>query len=361
VAVASDAFVVDDRYEVGDVLGRGGMGEVRRARDLRLDRDVAVKFLRADLAADPEARRRFEEEALNAARLNHPNVVIVLDSGEHEGVPYLVMECLPGRTLRDELRDGSLTETRATWIGRDVLAGLAAAHDAGVIHRDVSPSNILLTDTGRAKLADFGIAKAVEDASVTISGQVVGTPGYLAPERLRGEPATPASDMFAVGVTLKRALGNTAPSDPELAAALDRMTDPDPEHRPTAMAALDVLERGGDVEAETAAVPVVTQTVAVPIATQVVEAVPVVSRRDRLAMFATIAIALLVGALLLLATNHSGQAPAESQESTPPRPTVTVPAPTTIAEPAPTVRAKAPVATAPASKKHGGKGRHERR
>src|SRR5687768_4787740 len=120
MAIAQGAFVIDGRYEVGDVLGRGGMGEVRRARDLRLHRDVAIKFLRADLAADPEARRRFEEEAHNAARLNHPNVVLVLDTGEYEGRPFLVMECLPGDSLHSELQVGPLSDSRVAWIARDV-------------------------------------------------------------------------------------------------------------------------------------------------------------------------------------------------------------------------------------------------
>jgi serine/threonine-protein kinase len=134
VSVTHGVWLLDDRYEVGEVIGRGGMGQVHKAHDLRLRRDVAIKFLRADLAAQPDARKRFDDEARNAARLTHPNVVLVLDTGEHDGTPYLVMECLPGRTLKDELAEGPLAPARATWVARDVLAGLAAAHEIGIVH-----------------------------------------------------------------------------------------------------------------------------------------------------------------------------------------------------------------------------------
>ncbi|HUR77967.1 MAG TPA: serine/threonine-protein kinase [Acidimicrobiales bacterium] len=369
MTIASDAFVVDGRYEVGELLGRGGMGEVRRAHDLRLKRDVAIKFLRPDLAAQPEARRRFEEEAHNAARLSHPNVVLVLDSGEHEGRPYLVMECLPGHTLRDEFADGPLSESRVTWIARDVLAALVAAHDVGVMHRDVSPSNILLTDAGRAKLADFGIAKAMESADdpVTAVGLVVGTPGYMAPERLRGEPATAASDIYALGATLRQALGGAAASA-ELEGVLNAMTAGDPRQRPpaiTALAAFDGIEGVDDVEGvggddgddggATAAIPVLTEslpegrteTIAVETAAApaaMTMALPAVAARhtawrDRSTRLAIVAVAALLGALLLFAalvdTDGGGDHPASTNEGTTPAPTVTVPATTTIPAPAP--------------------------
>jgi hypothetical protein len=343
VTIASGAFVVAGRYQVGDVLGRGGMGEVRRARDLRLNRDVAIKFLRADLAAQPEARHRFEHEAHNAARLNHPNVVEVFDAGEHEGQPYLVMECLPGKTLRDELRDGPLSQARATWIGRDVLAGMAAAHSLGIIHRDVTPANILMTDTGRAKLADFGIAKAAEAESVTTVGQVIGTPAYIAPERLRGEEATAASDMYGLGATLNAAVGaRGADLDPGFNALIDRMMDPDPERRPSAEFALAAFDGTGEVEAETTTIPAVVAPVQPTELAAVIRRPRTRSRSDNLLRAATVGIAVLIGALLLFASSTGGDgSPVVSEETTPS--TVTAPPQTTVAPPAPTVGARVEV------------------
>ncbi len=250
--------LLNDRYEVGDVIGNGGMGVVCRAHDRRLNRDVAVKFLRADLAAQPEVRARFESEARNAARVTHPNVVLVLDTGEQEHRPYLVMECLPGNSLHDEIAAGPLSEERVRGIALDVLGGLATAHELGVLHRDITPSNILLTEDGRPKIADFGIAKSTEGMGTTVVGQVLGTPAYLPPERLEGEPATPSSDIYALGVVLREALtGERAYSgdtpiavavsvrtkdltplreerpdiDPNLAEAIDRAMQKDPERR----------------------------------------------------------------------------------------------------------------------------------
>lgn len=203
--------VIDDRYEVGAVIGRGGMGDVHHGRDLRLGREVAIKFLRADLAAQPLVRTRFEDEARAAARLSHPSVVIVFDSGEAEGRPYLVMECLPGRTLADELVEGPISEERAMSVAADMLGALEAAHRLGIIHRDVKPGNILWTSDGRAKLADFGIAKSAEALDHTMTGQIIGTPAYLAPERLEGRPATPESDLYSLGVVLYEALIGVKP------------------------------------------------------------------------------------------------------------------------------------------------------
>ena len=203
--------ILDDRYEIGALIGRGGMGDVHRAIDHRLGREVAVKFLRADLAVQPTVRTRFEDEARSAARLTHPNVVLVLDSGEHDRVPYLVMECLSGHTLYDELVRGPVPPERARSIASDMLAALAAAHELGIVHRDVKPANILLTDDGRAKLADFGIAKSAEGLDHTLVGQVLGTPAYLAPERLAGKPATPSrGPVRARRRVVRSTIGRTA-------------------------------------------------------------------------------------------------------------------------------------------------------
>ncbi|HEV7526650.1 MAG TPA: serine/threonine-protein kinase [Acidimicrobiia bacterium] len=200
-----------ERYELGAVLGHGGMGTVRDATDARLARPVAVKILRADLAQQATARRRFETEAHAAARLTHPNVVMVFDSGEDHGVPFLVMERLPGRTLADELASGPMDTERALDVAREILAALEAAHDAGIIHRDIKPGNVLLTDDGHVKVSDFGIAKTVDDLDQTQTTDLVATPGYLAPERLAGEPASCRSDLYSVGVLLYEALSGRRP------------------------------------------------------------------------------------------------------------------------------------------------------
>lgn len=265
VVIKPPVEVIDGRYEVGAVIGRGAMGEVRRGRDVRLGRDVAVKYLRADLAADRSVRSRFEDEARAAARLSHPAIVTVFDSGEWEGVPYLVMECLSGRTLADELAGGPLPADRVLAIGVDVAGALATAHALGVIHRDVKPGNILLTGTGGVKLADFGIAKSTETLDHTVTGTIVGTPAYLAPERLAGEPATAQSDLYSLGVVLYEALTGerpfrgdtpvalahaihtTTPTGvrerlpgiaPALATAIDAAMAKDPKHRPSSAAAM---------------------------------------------------------------------------------------------------------------------------
>ena len=212
--------VVAGRYRLGPVIGRGGMGEVRRARDLRLDRDVALKFLRNDLAIEPEVRRRFEDEATSAAQLSHPNVVTVFDTGDHAGQPYIVMECLAGRTLADEILDGPLPESRVRRIASEVLSALGAAHQVGILHRDVKPANILIADDGSAKVADFGIAKSTEGLDHTVAGQIIGTPAYLAPERLQGERATPRSDIYSLGVVLYEALTGRQPYSGDTPLAL---------------------------------------------------------------------------------------------------------------------------------------------
>jgi serine/threonine protein kinase len=210
------------RYELGFLLGRGGMGAVHDATDLRLRRRVAVKILRPDLAEQPTARRRFENEALAAARLVHPNVVTVFDSGEVNGVPFIVMERLPGRTLADELAVGPLSVDRARAVAREILSAVEAAHAAGIIHRDIKPGNVLLTDDNHVKVSDFGIAKTVDDMDQTLTTDLVATPGYLAPERLAGEPASPRSDLYSVGVLLYVALSGRRPFEGDTPLAVMR-------------------------------------------------------------------------------------------------------------------------------------------
>jgi eukaryotic-like serine/threonine-protein kinase len=203
---------VGGRYRLGERLGHGGMGEVFAAHDLRLDREVALKLLRADLAEQDGMRERVVAEARLAARLSHPHVVGVLDTGEQGGRPFVVMERLSGRTLRDELSDGPLPAERVRDVGLQVLRALAAAHDLGIVHRDVKPGNVLDAGVGTWKVADFGIAKWVHaDETLTGTGELLGSPSYLAPERIEGQQAGPASDLYAVGVLLYEALCGRKP------------------------------------------------------------------------------------------------------------------------------------------------------
>jgi eukaryotic-like serine/threonine-protein kinase len=209
------------RYELGALLGRGGMAEVRRAQDLRLGRVVAIKRLRSDLAADPTFQARFRREAQSAASLNHPTIVAVYDTGEElatDGsglmLPYIVMEYVEGRTLRDILREGRrILPQRALEITGSVLDALDYSHRAGIIHRDIKPANVMLTPTGDVKVMDFGIARAIADSSATMTqtAAVVGTAQYLSPEQARGEQVDARSDLYSAGCLLFELLTGRPP------------------------------------------------------------------------------------------------------------------------------------------------------
>jgi serine/threonine protein kinase/tetratricopeptide (TPR) repeat protein len=202
-------------YEIAAPLGAGGMGEVYRARDTRLGRDVAIKVLPQQYAADPDRLRRFEQEARAAGRLNHSNILAVFDVGTHERAPYIVTELLIGKTLQERLRPGSLPVRKAVEIAIQIARGLAEAHEKGIIHRDLKPANVFVSKDDHVKILDFGIAKlthpeveAGPDAETTTAGltteagAVLGTAGYISPEQLRGFPADPRSDIFALGCVL---------------------------------------------------------------------------------------------------------------------------------------------------------------
>jgi serine/threonine-protein kinase len=191
--------VLGGRYELRGVLGRGGMAEVRDGWDIRLDRPVAVKLLHPMFTTQPDNRMRFDVEARAAAALNHPHIVSVHDSGEHNGTPYIVMERLSGQTLADVIARGPLPQPRVRSILDDVLSALATAHAAGVLHRDIKPANILFSPSGHAKVADFGIAKSAGSVH-TVTGEIVGTMAYLSADRIAGRPATVGDDLYAVGV-----------------------------------------------------------------------------------------------------------------------------------------------------------------
>jgi eukaryotic-like serine/threonine-protein kinase len=226
--------VLADRYELGEPVGAGGMARVLRAHDLVLERPVAVKLLREDIASDDEVRDRFLREARTAAQFNHPNAVAVFDSGSDDGDPWIVMELVQGEDLSQRIRrTGPLDESEAVGIADCVLAALEAAHREGFVHRDVKPANIMLLDDGSVKLADFGIAKSVQDAAsnITGTGQIIGTARYLAPEQVSGRPTTAASDVYAMGIVLYEMLAGQAPytgSDP-ISVAVAHTREPVPD------------------------------------------------------------------------------------------------------------------------------------
>lgn len=191
-------------FEVSGCVGVGGMGVVFKARDPALDRFVAVKVLSPQLAASENARIRFAREAKAAAAVVHDNVIAVYQVAEYRGLPYLVMPYLPGPSLEDRLkRHGAMSPEEALRVARQVAAGLQAAHAQGLIHRDIKPANILLSgETERAVITDFGLARAADDATLTRSGALAGTPQFMAPEQARGEPTDSRSDLFSLGALM---------------------------------------------------------------------------------------------------------------------------------------------------------------
>src|SRR3954468_12987058 len=202
--------IVGGRYELGELIGYGGMAEGHRGRDTRLNREVAIKVLRPDLARDPSFLNRFRREAHSAAGLNHPSIVSVYDTGEDTGPdgttqPFIVMEFVEGRTLRDIVKsEGRLPVRRAMEVVADVCAALDFSHRNGIIHRDVKPANVMITPQGAVKVMDFGIARAVADnsATVTQTANVIGTAQYLSPEQARGEQVDARSDVYSTGCLL---------------------------------------------------------------------------------------------------------------------------------------------------------------
>jgi eukaryotic-like serine/threonine-protein kinase len=273
---------VAGRYELVRPLGHGAMATVDLAHDVELDRPVALKRLAENLARDQELRRRFLREARLAARLAHPNVVRVFDVGEDGGRPFIAMEYVEGETLAELMsRRGMLPAGEAATLGMQMCAGLAAAHAAGLVHRDVKPQNLLLGTDGVLKLGDFGVAVGHEGTRLTLAGTVLGTAGYLAPEQARGERVTAAADIYAVGAVLfelltgepSRTAGSLAelgsedgfePPDlaarvpatpPELVAAVTACLSTRPEDRPPTAAALARLLAPVASEAETLSLP----------------------------------------------------------------------------------------------------------
>jgi non-specific serine/threonine protein kinase/serine/threonine-protein kinase len=366
-----------ERYRIGARLGAGGMGTVYAGHDLRLDRAVAVKLLRPELARDPALRRRFEREARSAARVSHPNVVAVYDTGEDTGRhAFIVMELLTGRTLAHELADGPLDEQRLRDVARGVLAALGAAHAEGIVHRDVKPGNVFLTDDDAVKVGDFGIAISL-DTGETTTAVPLGTPAYAAPERLRGLPATVRSDLYSLGVVLYEAAAGTRPFSgdgpsevaeaivrgdheplgrrrPDLSAAfasaVERALATDPEARfADASAMRDALTASpASPVPDTVALAAPTETAILPAPPRA----PRVAPRRRFdtrvfALAATIVAALLIVAVVLVVRS--------ADDGATPAPSTAVP--TTVAAVPSTPAATVPPTTAPAPEGNGGHGK----
>lgn len=293
-----DERLLDGRYRLGDRLGGGAVAEVFRAVDERLARPVAVKLFRGDAA---EELQRHEAEMRTLARLDHPSLVTVYDAGEEDGQPYLVMQLVEGDTLADELGRGPLGPERTARYGAALADALAYVHEQGFVHRDVKPANVLIAADGRVHLADFGIARLVDSAHVTRTGDVLGTPAYFAPEQVSGDAVGPAADVYALGLMLLECLTGRRPfegtamevamarlnRDPELPATvpaqwqdlLRAMTARAASGRITAKQAADALRRLAAGEDLDRTMVISAPVAAAPDATSVLPATAVTSRR----------------------------------------------------------------------------------
>ena len=230
-SIIASLRTLGDRYEIGELIGQGGMAQVHLARDTRLDRQVAVKLLKPDLSKDPEFRTRFRQEAQSAARMSHPTVVRVFDAGEEPAVdaqgepaavPYIVMEYVDGRMVKDIIAEGPLPEAEAVRITKGILTALEYSHRAGIVHRDIKPGNVMVTPGGQIKVMDFGIARAVSETSANVAqtGTILGTAGYFSPEQARGESVDARTDLYSTGVILFELLTGQPPFQADTAVGV---------------------------------------------------------------------------------------------------------------------------------------------
>jgi hypothetical protein len=332
--------VLGDRYRLERRIASGGMATVWLAHDEELDREVAIKVLSDVLSEDPSYTERFRREARVAAGLSNPNLVRVFDYSARSERPYIAMEYVEGGTLADRVADRTADDLDSQRLARELLGALASIHAAGVIHRDVKPSNVLLDRDDSARLTDFGIAHPENATELTRTGQVLGTLKYMAPEVLAGNPATERSDLYACGVVLGECLGPAA--SPELVALADRLTADDPADRPTsADEALSLLDTA----------PRDATPATVPLAAGAGSGSRVVDLNGRRVLVALLALA-LVGGLVALAVAGGGSdsSSATGRHDTGPPPTVTktsISTETTISTTATTATVPAP---APAPK-----------
>jgi serine/threonine-protein kinase len=335
---------------------------------------VAVKLLYPVFSMQPDTRRRFEVEARAAAALNHPHIVAVHDSGEHAGMPYIVMERLAGRTLADLIAQGPLPAPQVHSILDDALSALAAAHAAGILHRDIKPANILFSTSGHTKVADFGIAKSAASAH-TATGQIVGTMAYLSPDRIAGKPACVADDLYAIGVVgyealtgyrafpqenlaeLVRAISEGVPAplavlrpdvDPALASVIDRAMARDPGVR---FGSADEMRAALAGRVGAPARPA-TRVLAAPLPPPSTVMLAPRRNRSRWLMLTAAVIAVLVIAIAFIVDSTSGPAVVEPATTSTPAPT---PSPTFV-PPSPPTTTPVQLEEPPPPKKHGGNG-----
>jgi eukaryotic-like serine/threonine-protein kinase len=344
--------VLADRYELGRVLGAGGMATVYLASDRVLQRQVAVKVLNSSYAQDPSSMERFRAEARIAAKLSHPNIVAVFDSGSDAGVHYLVMEYVPGETLAQLLRrQGPLPPRWAAELTSQVCAALAAAHARGVVHRDVKPGNVLLGVDGRVKVTDFGIAKAAAAPALTGDTMVLGTAAYLSPEQARGEPVDPRSDVYGLGCVLYELLtgappfGSAADSTPVAVALRQVSQPPEPPSRrnPQVGAAMDAVvltAMAKHPDQRYQSTQAMRGDLARALAGRATTAAPGRAEPHRTPL-RLVAVAGIVVALMVAMLWPDGRAPAESAQANPTIPATFTSLPSTTAAP-PTTTTRAP-------------------
>src|SRR5258707_8085585 len=212
--------MLGERYEILQLLGQGGMGAVYKARDVELERTVALKLIRPDLASHPEILRRFKQELILAREVTHPNVIRIYDLGQASGVRYITMEYVEGRDLRALLHDkGKLTPEEAVPLFQQIAAALEAAHHAGVVHRDLKPQNIMVDKGGRVYVMDFGVARSLDTPGMTQTGALMGTPEYMSPEQAKGMKVDARSDLFSMGIIFYEMLSGASPFKADTAMA----------------------------------------------------------------------------------------------------------------------------------------------